>query len=341
MKESIDSDNYNLTMLACNTFDRIINQIRDSNLNFQLQMSPFSAQISLKKTLILEKTGVPRLPPIHACVSDTSNTKVKTDIAAVATENLQLKNDLESLRVSYSRVVDDCSEAFAKIKFLEATVLRLSIKKENDPSLVETFDHDVSRLTVENKKHEEKINDQIKEICELESSLKVKTEIANQLNKKFSEFKTTIEKEKAATKKAHRAEIKFWRKELGEERRRCIKLEAKLEGKKSKEFIENVENKKKKESCSREGITNSCKHDCHDKSDVYHTPFMTTSMVSHWSPYISQTSQRPSSITSMVARCALHPPPGSSLLSMAEVLEALNKAVERLSDSMKWLNSSD
>jgi hypothetical protein len=60
-----DSD-LNPTMVASQTFDSIIKQILTSNLNFQLQVSPFSANISLKKTPIKDKSGVPIcLPASH------------------------------------------------------------------------------------------------------------------------------------------------------------------------------------------------------------------------------------------------------------------------------------
>ena len=47
------------TMVASQAFDSILQQIQTSNLNFQLQISPFSANISIKKTPIKDKFGVP------------------------------------------------------------------------------------------------------------------------------------------------------------------------------------------------------------------------------------------------------------------------------------------
>ena len=61
----------------------------------------------------------------------------------------------------------------------------------------------------------------------------------------------------------------------------------------------------------------------------------TTSLITHWNPHLIKSFQEPSDISSMVAHCATSPPPGCSLLAMSEVLEALNKAVEKLSESMK------
>ena len=47
------------------------------------------------------------------------------------------------------------------------------------------------------------------------------------------------------------------------------------------------------------------------------------SMVSHWNPQVMKMYQRPASISSMITHCALFPP-GSSFLSMKEVLGALD-----------------
>ena len=73
-------------MVASQTFDSIIQQILTSNLNFQLQMSPFSANISLKKTPIKDRYGAPIcLPP-----SLPSHPQVKTEVN-------EPKNDIVNL----------------------------------------------------------------------------------------------------------------------------------------------------------------------------------------------------------------------------------------------------
>ena len=60
MEEHINSDNsFNSAMLASRNFKNILHIIEKSNLNYFLQLSPFAVQISLKKTLIRDKSGVP------------------------------------------------------------------------------------------------------------------------------------------------------------------------------------------------------------------------------------------------------------------------------------------
>ena len=45
--------------MAASTFDLILSNIQKSNLNFCIQVSPFSATISLKKSFAKDKSGSP------------------------------------------------------------------------------------------------------------------------------------------------------------------------------------------------------------------------------------------------------------------------------------------
>ena len=46
-----------------NIFENILHQVKCSNLNFKIDLSPFSAVISLKKSLVKDKSWISRLPP--------------------------------------------------------------------------------------------------------------------------------------------------------------------------------------------------------------------------------------------------------------------------------------
>jgi hypothetical protein len=60
-QQLIDSE---AKMAASTTFDYILEQIKTSNPNFWIQLSPFSATISLKKSLVKDVSGLPVMPPI-------------------------------------------------------------------------------------------------------------------------------------------------------------------------------------------------------------------------------------------------------------------------------------
>ena len=110
------SDYHTTTMHATNTFDRLLQEIRSSNLNFQLQESPFSAQISIKKSLVKEKNGSLRHPPVISC----KDAKIK----ALETRANYLEKGLESIRTDYVK-------ANKKIKELEdIIIIHKQIKSE-------------------------------------------------------------------------------------------------------------------------------------------------------------------------------------------------------------------
>ena len=69
------SSDTNTAMLAKKVFDGIVEQeqVQSSNLNFQLQLSPFSATIFLKKSFVRDKLGNMLLPSINVNRSDNNN----------------------------------------------------------------------------------------------------------------------------------------------------------------------------------------------------------------------------------------------------------------------------
>ena len=59
------NSDFDPTMAANEMFELIINKVKQSNLNFWLEMTPFSAKITLKKTLIRDQSGNPVRPLLH------------------------------------------------------------------------------------------------------------------------------------------------------------------------------------------------------------------------------------------------------------------------------------
>ena len=49
-------------MAASVSFSSILDEIQKSNLNFKIELSPFSATVTLKKTPITEGKGIPVIP---------------------------------------------------------------------------------------------------------------------------------------------------------------------------------------------------------------------------------------------------------------------------------------
>ena len=89
MDETKISD-VNYTMLATSTFNEILEKIKTSNLNFHIQLSPFSAMISLKKTLVRDRSGNCMPPPFYS--SATLDKDV--DMKLLNSKNQMLQNEI-------------------------------------------------------------------------------------------------------------------------------------------------------------------------------------------------------------------------------------------------------
>ena len=91
----------------------------------------------------------------------------------------------------------------------------------------------------------------------------MKEEISNNLNKHVKELKIKAEKENVLAQKRHKAEVKSWKEDLGEERKMKINLEKKLEIiMKRKEDDEVQQRQKRKEGGKTSEILNSECNDC-------------------------------------------------------------------------------
>ena len=139
----------NISSDATATFENIPEQIQTSNLNFHLQRSPFSAVISLKKTLIKDKLGVSLLP-------SSSNPEL---LQKINFDNQALRKKINNLTEDYEDAVNDSENAHKTIATLkdqlEATKLEIiatqNIKKETpaEDAIQET--EEVQSLLAENQ----------------------------------------------------------------------------------------------------------------------------------------------------------------------------------------------
>ena len=122
MEQTSDSDT-NPAMLATIVFNKILNQIQTSNLNFQVQISPFSAFISLRKTFVKDKSGTLRIP---TAISSTTNSRMEELVA----KNLQVEKDLLILQNKYEEVSDDREKAYEAIKELRNNQEKHTLSQE-------------------------------------------------------------------------------------------------------------------------------------------------------------------------------------------------------------------
>ena len=129
------------TMIAEHSFNSILQQIKNSNLNFQIQLSPFSANISLKKSPIKDKFGVP-----FSSQSFLPGAYSASVVAALTARNLSLEAELRSLRNDYAEAIDDCAESRDKLMKFEAEVKSKAHREEEAVLHLKT---DIEALTLE------------------------------------------------------------------------------------------------------------------------------------------------------------------------------------------------
>ena len=184
MDQVINSD---VTMLASEMFDGILHRIQSSRLNFNIQLTPFSALISIKKSFVTDKSGAVVLP--DNAIQDNAQNK-KLNVLSVS----QLERSLNDLQKNYTKSVGDYTDALETIQKLEdELVLRGKIIKS------------------------------------LELDLAKSREMTSKLNIALNESSIKHKEEKSLILKEHKAEVKMWRKDLGEANRKHIKLEKKFD----------------------------------------------------------------------------------------------------------------
>ena len=130
-----DSD---LTMLAENVFDDILDRIKNSRLNFHLQISPFSAYISLKKSLQKDRSGAVLVPSFDC-----------NEVKKLSSENMKLKSDLEK---THAELVSTS----LRLKALESTLLVKSESKRIEDEILK-IQAENSLLRLKNAELSEKI----------------------------------------------------------------------------------------------------------------------------------------------------------------------------------------
>ena len=130
-----------------------------SSLNFKLELSPFSAVISLKKSFIRDKSG----NTLHSSSPKLNHLQLgEVENQRLLHQNAQLQKKVDSLQNKYMQSVDDC-EAVHKIKGVledQLAIIREDKAVLKDVLAEELSDKqaDLEKLKEENEKYRIQIN---------------------------------------------------------------------------------------------------------------------------------------------------------------------------------------
>ena len=220
MKNTDSDTDYNPTMAASEAFDQILEYVKLSNLNFCLQLSPFSANISIKKTLIKDKSGVhlnPRIPIPHPLEKKVKDLEVLVNSLQLRlAESVETISELEcSLRIKQENIDSEGNDLKAEIEKKSFEISNLKEEK--------------NRLQNKSETLEAALKEQETEIHDLQRNLKNSRCATNKLNKELLANRMNHEKETKIMIKNSKSEIKTWKKDLGRERSEKLKAERKLE----------------------------------------------------------------------------------------------------------------
>ena len=122
MEKITNSDYIHPRMLAAQAFDEILDGIQKSNLNYQMQISPFSAFISLKKSLTKDENGSLILPPVQPAIG--------ADVVKLVTRIHDLESNLAVQKSNYDEVVNELEIAREKVRGLELTKNKVATSLE-------------------------------------------------------------------------------------------------------------------------------------------------------------------------------------------------------------------
>ena len=107
MLQNLDSDK-KIKMVASDAFENLLKQVQSSNLNFRMEISPFSAVITLKKSLLKDKSGQILFPPISESVQLQQS---QDDQNCLLQKMKHLENIIEAQKSDYINALIQCKTA--------------------------------------------------------------------------------------------------------------------------------------------------------------------------------------------------------------------------------------
>ena len=318
-----------LKMAVNATFSSILNEIQLSNLNFTIQMTPYAAYITLKKSSLKYQDGSYALPspPVLSLLQEALrvNEIQKSEIIELKSSCAALTSDIENIVIENASVMD-------KLDKSKKVVIASEIRNNALRDKVETMEKELYKAYSENKLLETKVKDlkkkHMNEVNDLKNEIK-STEKANKSKEKENYNQKKVLESARDTLKNLKLKISNVN---------VCKTKLETENRKLKKQLEKKDHLGKFNETTKvvQQITPNSVSPLLNASASVPISFSSTqmlssfpSMLSHWNPPCAVTPQRPASTPSMIAHCAKHPNPGSVLLSFEEVIQMMRELMKK------------
>ena len=321
-----------LKMATNTTFSSILNEIQLSNLNFTINLTPYAAYITLKKSVQKDMNGnlLTPAPPLlfllHQAQEQTLQLRVENSELRSTIDNLEKK--LDAIACDNARLVESLEDKTKSVADLNSTksVLENRIDKfevESARTQAEKKDLEV-KLKEFKKKHVVELKEQQAQVNDLKNTLKGKAKENHDLSKALESSRSTIR-----NYKSERSQLKTCQTRLESEIR---KLKQKQDKEKKKPF----KSEYKDENSNTKSFTQVAFSDIPTSSDSANpvcSPLY-SSMITHWNPLPLEIFP----ITTMATHAVHSPPPtlSCSLVSTQEFQEMIDKMCERVFANLGW-----
>jgi len=306
----MDSD---LKMVASYTFSCILSEIQLSNLNYSIQMTPFAAQITLKKSTQKDQDGVHLLPSppllhlLQEAQREINNLKEKMKQIESTCEIFRTKN--ENLAIENAANIEAFDEVNKALVLSNTTHQEVLKKFEN----LEKKEIEVKFKDTKTKLVKE-VHDLKADIKMLEKTKKFKEKENFDLNRNLVNARDTIK-----NIKSEKSQLKISKSKLETDMRKLLTKPTRI--------ISN------ENDCSKKILSSKAE----SKVDTtlingYFPPFL-PSMISHFIPVNSVNQTSSSSLSSMYAHCV--PSPYSSGSAENEAREDLTALMTEIREQFR------
>ena len=188
------------TMAADATYNSILNEIQLSRLNFSIQLTPYAAYITLKKSIQVNCDGIPAVPspPLFMLYQQSNR-----DLMAAKKDIIELKaalhesgkkcDDLMSANASILLKLKTADENLALANGANAELtMKLNSKKQEVIKLTSAKNSCEMQVNRQEKDHLEYVRETEDQVKSLNKIIKVKEKETYNLNKTLGNLRDTV-----------------------------------------------------------------------------------------------------------------------------------------------------